>query len=124
VLVVDDDEGVRSLVADTLSRIGVEVMTACNGLEGVALYRAHADTIDGVLLDRTMPGLNGERTFSEIRRIRPDARIVLVSGYSQERAPERLQEEGLVGFLQKPFLPESLVDMVRKLLEAEAPAAP
>jgi CheY-like chemotaxis protein len=123
VLVVDDDEGVRSLVSETLSRIGVDVVTACNGLEGVALFRSHADTIDGVLLDRTMPGLTGERAFAEIRRIRPDARIVLVSGYSQERAVERLQDEGLVGFLQKPFLPESLVEMVRKLLP-ENPVEP
>jgi PAS domain S-box-containing protein len=120
VLVIDDDEGVRSLVSETLSRIGVDVMMACNGLEGVALFRSHADEIDGVLLDHTMPGLTGERAFAEIRRIRSDVRIVMVSGYSQERATERLEDAGLVGFLQKPFLPESLVDMVRKLLPENA----
>jgi two-component system cell cycle sensor histidine kinase/response regulator CckA len=119
ILVVDDDEGVRSLVSETLSRIGIDVVMACNGLEGVALFRSHADAIDGVLLDRTMPGLTGERAFAEIRRIQPDARVVMVSGYSQERAAEHL-EEGLIGFLQKPFLPESLVEMVRKLLPEDA----
>jgi len=86
ILVVDDDEGIRELAEESLRRAGLSVLCASNGREGVETFRKHRDEIRAVLLDRTMPDISGEEAFDEIRRIRPDARIVLVSGYSEERA--------------------------------------
>ncbi len=117
-LVADDDEGAREIMCETLSRAGFEVLQAGDGGEAVACFRAHADRIGIVLLDRTMPGTSGEEALDEIRRIRPDVPILLVSGYSRERAGAGVADEPRSGFLQKPFLPETLVERVRELLPA------
>jgi DNA-binding response OmpR family regulator len=119
VLVVDDDEGVRELVAEILQRAGLTVLLAGDGREAVELFRRQADEIQVVVLDRTMPNIDGEETFDEIRRIRSDARIILVSGYSEERAAWHFIDRGLDAFLHKPFEPMALLERVRRILEAE-----
>jgi PAS domain S-box-containing protein len=113
ILVVDDDEGVRDLAEESLKRAGLSVLCASDGRTGVETFHQHQDEIRAVLLDRTMPDISGEEAFDEIRRIRPDARIVLVSGYSQERAVQGFSDRDLAGFLQKPFLPETLIEKIR-----------
>jgi CheY-like chemotaxis protein len=115
VLVADDDEGVRELTAETLTRAGLQVLCAADGREAVETFREHADEIGVVVLDRTMPGASGEEAFEEIRRIRADARIILVSGYSRDSTARRYSGTPFASFLQKPFLPETLVDRVRQL---------
>jgi PAS domain S-box-containing protein len=117
VLVIDDDDGVRDLAADVLGRAGLCVLSAANGLEGIELFRRHADEIRLVLLDLTMPGTSGSETFESIRRIRRDARVVMVSGYSEARATAALVGREPEGFLKKPFLPEALLECVRKSLD-------
>jgi two-component system cell cycle sensor histidine kinase/response regulator CckA len=117
VLVIDDDAGVRDLACDILSRVGLEVMTAANGRQGVEMFADHADEISLVLLDRTMPIMSGFEAFHAIRKIRPSARVVLVSGYSEERAAAELAGLGLAGFLQKPFAPETLIDLIRNVID-------
>lgn len=117
VLVIDDDQGVRDLVFEILSRVGLHVVTAANGREGVEIFRDSADDICLVLLDRTMPTMSGFEAFQNIRKIRPQAQVVLLSGYSEERVAAELAGLGLAGFLQKPFLPETLIDLVREVIE-------
>ena len=117
VLVVDDDEGVRDLIRETLCRANLTVLTASDGHEAVEIFRRHADEIRAVVLDRTMPTVDGEEAFGEIRRIRPDARIILTSGYSEERAVWEFLDEGRDFFLHKPFEPMELVDRIRRILE-------
>jgi DNA-binding response OmpR family regulator len=119
VLVVDDDEAVRELVAETLQRAGLTVLLAGDGREAVELFRRRADEIHVVVLDRTMPDMDGEEAFDEIRRIRSDARIMLVSGYSEERAAWEFIDRGFDAFLHKPFDPMALLECVRRILEAE-----
>ena len=114
VLVVDDEESVVELARETLIRCGLNVVTAADGREGVAVFAANSDSIDLVVLDRTMPGLSGEEVAAELKRIRPDVRIVLASGYSAERSGA--EKIGIAHFLQKPFLPEDLVAKVRDAL--------
>ena len=89
-----------------------------DGREGIELFERHADEITAVILDRTMPNTSGEEVFEEIRRIRPGAPIILVSGYSQKRAEQRFIGKGLNSFLQKPFLPGVLLQTVKNVLEA------
>jgi CheY-like chemotaxis protein/two-component sensor histidine kinase len=116
-LVIDDDREVRELAEDVLRRIGMTVLTASGGHEGVKLFAIHADEIRLVLLDRTMPTLSGGDTFAAIRALRADAKIMLFSGYSEQRATADLGRQDLAGFLKKPFLPETLVALVREALE-------
>jgi len=123
VLVVDDDEGVRELLDATLRRAGLSVLLARDGREGVDLFRRHADEIGAVVLDRTMPDIGGEDAFDEIRRIRPDARIMLISGYSEERAAWHFIDKGLDAFLHKPFEPKVLLERIRRIIDGDRHSA-
>jgi len=116
VLVVDDDPDVRELSEIMLRRLGFDVLTAQDGLDGVDTFRKHAESIRVVLLDLTMPGMGGEEAMGEIQRIRPDQPVVLMSGYNEEFAASRFSGR-IAGFLQKPFSPEDLGDTFRSLLE-------
>jgi len=117
VLVVDDDEGVRAFAIAALGRCGFEVVVAASGAEALDVYARRADEIRVVLLDRTLPGSGGEEVFSAIRRLRPDARVVLMSGYAEEGAADRFAGPALAGFLRKPFTPEALARELRRALE-------
>jgi CheY-like chemotaxis protein len=118
-LVVDDDPGVLEVASETLARAGFEVLRAGDGETALAIFRKHADEIRVVLLDLNMPGASGEDTFDAIRRIRSEVRIVLISGYSQDRTAGRFADPERAGFLQKPFLPGALLEKVRALLDDE-----
>jgi DNA-binding NtrC family response regulator len=116
VLVVDDDEGVRDLTRETLRRCGLSVLCAADGEEALRLFRARTDEIRAVLLDRTMPATSAEAVFDAMREIRPEARIVLASGYSRASTADHFAGRGAAGFLQKPFLPETLIEKLREVL--------
>ena len=116
-LVIDDDEAVRELNEEVLRRSGMTVLSASDGHEGVKLFASHAESIGVVLLDRSMPALSGVDTFDAIRALRPDVKIILVSGHSEERVTQELASRGLSGFLEKPFAPEELLACVREVLE-------
>ncbi len=118
-LVVDDDPGVRDLIEEVLKRTGLNVMTASDGREAIEIFRRNAAEISVVLLDRTMPTASGLEVFDALRATDPDARVVLVSGYSQERATEELAGRQLAGFLKKPFTPEELLEKTREALARE-----
>ncbi len=116
VLVVDDEEMVRSVAQLSLERVGYSVLVAGDGVEAVEVFRRHGDRIALVLLDMTMPRMGGEEAYREIRRIRGDARIVLTSGFNERDTVTRFAGQGLDGFLQKPFQPETLIKLVREIL--------
>ncbi len=115
-LVVDDEEMVRSLVKMRLEREGFSVLVAGDGEVGVQLFRQHSDQIVGVLLDLVMPRMNGEEALREMRRIRPDVRVIVASGYSEREAVDRFVDGGLAGFLQKPFRLDRLMEEVRQVV--------
>lgn len=115
VLVVDDEPEVGEITEEMLRRFGLSVFTAQEGREGVETFRKHADEIDVVLLDLTMPGMPGEDLLSEIQRIQSDQRVVLMSGYSEELAASRFHGR-TAGFLQKPFTLEQLGEALRPML--------
>jgi PAS domain S-box-containing protein len=117
ILVVDDEQIIRDLVGSALERFGFRVLTAADGCEAVEVFAAHAAEIDAVLLDMTMPRMGGEETFRELRRIRPDVRVVLSSGYGEQEAAERFAGAGLGAFIQKPYQPQSLVETLRRVLD-------
>ena len=116
VLVVDDEEAVRRLCLEYVERhLGVHGIGAANGEEALRIFAERADEISVVLLDLTMPQLDGVATFRRLKDVRPDVRVILMSGYDERDATERFTHEGLAGFLQKPFLAHELVDKIAKL---------
>ncbi len=118
ILVVDDEAEIRAVAVDVLERTGFTVLTAADGLEAVAVFRQHAPTIRAVLLDLTMPQLDGAATARELRRIQPDVRIVLTSGYTAEDATRQFTDRDLLGFLHKPYSIKDLVRTIQTALES------
>jgi CheY-like chemotaxis protein len=103
VLVIDDEETVRAVAARILESLGFAPLTAPDGAEGVRVFREHAGTLRLVLLDLTMPHMNGEETFRELCRINPGVPVVLMSGFTEKDTIDRFAGKELAGFIQKPF---------------------
>ncbi|MCX6545906.1 MAG: PAS domain S-box protein [Acidobacteria bacterium] len=125
VLLVDDEEQLRTLGSRMLSRLGYTVLTAAGGSEAIATYRTQHSAIDVVILDLTMPEMDGAEVFDQLRLINPDVRVVLASGYSTADISERFANKGLCGVIQKPYT----LDLLRRALskattgpDASAPA--
>ncbi|NKQ36927.1 MAG: response regulator [Chloroflexi bacterium] len=116
VLVIDDEEPVREVVSDILGMEGVDVLQAADGQEGIGVYQSHMAEIDLVLLDLSMPGLSGEDTLKELHQIDPQVRVLLSSGYSESEVTYGLEQSGLVGFLQKPYRMDTLLEEVSRHL--------
>lgn len=117
ILVVDDEEAVSMVACRLLESFGFQIRRAADGIEGVDVFRSHAAEIDVVLLDFIMPRMNGEEAFNEIKRMRKDVPVLLMSGYSEQDATERFADKGLSGFIQKPFKSEELREKMRNLFE-------
>ncbi len=113
ILVVDDEQPVRHVVTRVLERSGFDVQQACDGAEAVAAVEAGPSDLQLILLDLTMPRMNGEEAMKAIQKIMPEVPIVLMSGYSESEATEKFGDLGLRGFLQKPFEMKVLLDRVR-----------
>ncbi|MCP4422267.1 MAG: PAS domain S-box protein [Chloroflexi bacterium] len=116
ILVIDDEQPVREAVTDILEAEGYEVITAVNGKKGLALYKTRIDEVSLVLLDLSMPGMNGAETFRELQQLNPNVRVILSSGYNQIEATNRFAEKGLAGFLQKPYTINALTETVKQYL--------
>ncbi len=116
ILVVDDEDTVRAVAERMLASFGFKVLLAKDGQEGLELFRQHAAEIVMVLLDLTMPRLDGEATFREMRQINPGAAVLLMSGFNEQEAVNRFVGKGLAGFLQKPFTAEEVRDKLRTVL--------
>jgi CheY-like chemotaxis protein len=119
VLIADDEETVCAVAKQMLEHMGLSVLTASGGREAVELLREHADEIDCVLLDLTMPHMDGEQAFRELRRIRPDIKVILCSGYSEQDATQRFAGKSLAGFLQKPYTIAALRGKFEEVLSTE-----
>jgi len=116
ILVVDDEAGVRNLARTILEKSGFTVMTASDGGDAIRVFRRHADEVAAILLDLTMPVMNGLQAAAELLRIRAGVPIILSSGYSEQEVAGRLAGKGLAGFLKKPYEPAELTGTLRKVL--------
>ena len=112
VLLVDDEEMVRSIGGRVLELEGYEVLSAADGLEALDVYRRERSRVDLVLLDVTMPHLSGVETLRRLREVDAGVRVLFCSGYAAQSVPAS-REEGVVGFVQKPYRPEELAEAVR-----------
>jgi len=118
VLLVDDEETVRTVSSKLLRRLGLNVLLAEDGRQAVELYREGRSEIALVLLDLTMPHMNGEEAFRELRKLNPDVCVILASGYSETDVGGRFAGKGLAGCLQKPYTLNKLRGLLSDILPA------
>ena len=115
VLLVDDDEGILEIGMEMLEMLGNRVFGAKSGAEAVSIFKEHANNIDLVLLDLNMPVERGGETFIKIRKIDPDARVILSTGSGETEEVQELMKLGCRGMIHKPF---SVKELSKKLAEA------
>lgn len=116
ILVIDDEELIRNMTLNILSELGYDVILTDNGKDGIDIYSKNKD-IDLVILDIIMPKMDGPQTFIELKKINPDVKVILTSGFSYEKGIGELIESGAKGFIQKPFRSSDLSKIVYEALK-------
>ncbi len=116
VLLIDDDYFVRLVTTTSLRSFGLKVEAASDGRAGLATWEAAPDEFDLVVLDLLMPSLNGEDTLVELRKLRPDVPVLIISGFSEGDFLTRHACSGPIAYLQKPFRLANLENAARSLL--------
>jgi two-component system cell cycle sensor histidine kinase/response regulator CckA len=124
VLLVEDEARVRKLIVDILSGRGYKVLEATRGEEAIRLCRAHKGAIDLALVDVVMPEMSGPDVVKKITSLKPAARVLFISGYTDEALIHHGVLRTGAAFLQKPFLPEALVRKVREVIDTRRNSAP
>lgn len=115
ILLVDDEEMIREVGRSILDALGYRVITASNGKEAVDIYRDKAKEIGLIIMDLVMPVMDGETALRELKRINPEVKVIMSSGYSADRL-DVLTEEGASAFVSKPYRLEEIAEMVRRVL--------
>jgi signal transduction histidine kinase/CheY-like chemotaxis protein len=115
ILIVDDEALVRELAGEVLERAGFRTLLAADGDDGLRVWDTHQADIDLLVLDRTMPGLDGLELLAEIRTRRPEIPAIISSGYADDAGSRRLSALGVDAVLQKPWAPRDLVQLVTEL---------
>jgi len=122
VLLVDDEETVRTVGRHMLERMGFRVLLASSGPEAIAIFKeteTHpADRIVCVILDLTMTAMNGDEVFRELKHLRADLTVILSSGFNEQDATQRFLGKNLAGFIQKPYQAKELAAKLRSVLGA------
>jgi len=116
ILLVDDEETVRLTAARSLRSLGYEVILARDGSEGVAMFTRRYNEIDLVILDMIMPKMSGRQAFLAMREVDPAARILIASGYSHHESMTAMLNDGVQGFLRKPYRRADLSSVVANAL--------
>jgi CheY-like chemotaxis protein len=102
-----------------LKKLGYKVFTARDGKEAIAVFEKHQEKIDVIVLDMIMPQLSGGETYDQIKKIKPDVKVLLSSGYSINGQASEILKRGCNGFIQKPFNLQNLSQNLRAILEGE-----
>jgi CheY-like chemotaxis protein len=116
ILVIDDEEVVLDIVKTTLEQAGFVVLTSRNGREGLEKFQKNKDEISLIVLDLTMPHMDGEEVLQRVKSQRKDIPVLMMSGYNQQSIINQFVDEDLAGFLQKPLRPTILLNAVNKIL--------
>lgn len=120
ILLVDDEDYIRDLGNQILSKFGYSILMAENGQVALDMYRSLWKSIDLVLLDLIMPGISGTECLKELRTINPDVKVVVISGYSPDGSTEELFQLGARGFISKPYQMTQMLQVTREVLDSPA----
>ena len=116
VLVVDDEQVVRELARRALERHGYTVLMADGGASAIDVFKRHPGEISLVVLDLSMPNMSGEEVLPELRKIRPEVKVVVSSGYSESEAMPLFEGQRVSGFVQKPYTSKAIAEKVKDCL--------
>ena len=116
-LIVDDDDTIRKMLKTVFSRFKYRVILAENGQEGVDYYRQNSAKVNLVMLDWKMPIMDGKNAFKEMRRMNPDLKIVLMSGYVEQQELDQLLDKNSQ-FIAKPFTIDTVIATVEAMLQS------
>jgi PAS domain S-box-containing protein len=119
ILLVEDDPGVRQLVRNSLEMNGYRVLESADAEEAIEKYRAHKESINLILTDVVMPGMSGRRMTGSLGPLRPDTKVLYMSGYTSDYVTDRGGLSSDHYFLQKPFTLDELARKVRESLEGQ-----
>jgi two-component system cell cycle sensor histidine kinase/response regulator CckA len=119
VLVIDDEPSVQELLTDIFFEAKFTVIGASNPREGIELYREHRNAIAIVILDYSMPDMDGKAAFEELVRINPEVEVLLCSGYSEEEMASAFGDLHPAGFIHKPYQPNVLLERVRRIISVK-----
>jgi CheY-like chemotaxis protein len=116
ILLAEDDLAVRSVIKTLLTEMGYNVIEAVDGQHAVEQYRQHSETIQLVLMDMIMPALNGQEAFEEIQKIKADARVLFMSGYTADYMRAKMDVAEGLRFIAKPIAPRELLKTIREII--------
>ena len=114
ILLVDDEESVRGIGTGLLSELGFTTVLAGDGREALAVFKDNRD-IRAVILDLTMPRMDGQQCFRELRLVDPGVKVIMSSGFSEQDVVQKFAGQGLAGFIQKPYNLRALREIMRKI---------
>ena len=114
VLLVDDEETVRALGSEMLKELGYRVVTANDGRQGVEVFKSRND-IALVLLDLTMPHMDGAQCFRALRQVDPHVKVVMSSGFNEQEVTQKFLGKGISGFVQKPYKLSTLREVLSRI---------
>lgn len=117
ILVIDDEECVRQITRETLEAHGYTVLTACDGIDGIAIYAEHKEDIALTLTDMVMPFMDGPSTIRALRKMNPDIKIIASSGLMESGQAQNIQDGDVQGFLVKPYTAGKLLVIISELLK-------
>ncbi|RLB40145.1 MAG: hypothetical protein DRH20_02055, partial [Deltaproteobacteria bacterium] len=123
ILLVDDESHIRDLGSRILSHFGYEVLTAPDGESALSTIRNRLDSVDLCVVDLIMPGMGGMRFVDELRKIRPEAKVLISSGQVVEDTMKRDIENGKLAFVKKPWDVDEILQAVRNVLEHPSSSA-
>jgi PAS domain S-box-containing protein len=116
ILVAEDEDAIRTMVKRILERAGYSVIITPDGKQAVEQYRQQKDNIDMVILDLIMPGWSGLETLKVLRKINPNLKVLISSGYSSDSMNEEILKLGINGFIQKPYVIKELLEEVKRII--------
>ena len=119
ILIVDDEDAILEIASLMLEDVGFKTLTAVDGLDAVQTYRKHRNEISAVLLDMTMPKMDGQECFQALHKINSDIIVILSSGYNEQDAISNFTNKGLAGFIQKPYRAEALEQIIRTAIDSK-----
>ena len=118
ILIAEDEITIRNIEAKIITECGYDCLIAQNGKEALELYIQKSSEILLVILDMIMPEMSGKDCFFEIKKINPDARIILCSGYSREEDTELIKMHGLSGYIKKPFKKDDFCNTIYEIISS------
>ncbi len=118
ILLVDDEDIIIKVDRKLLKQMGYKVLIAKNGATALKIFTARHHHIDLVLLDIVMPDMNGDKVFSKMKKVKPDVKVLVSSGYSIDWQARKMLEDGCNGFIQKPFKMKQLAFQIREILSS------